>query len=66
VSPEKTIDIANKIVEITGRKFKVINALELNTEWSLVGYWLNGNDEPEIPHVQHVLVTPDLIELLAG
>lgn len=58
----KTEDLKHQIVTITGQRFKVINALDLGDEWSLVGYWLTGEEEPEIPHVQHVMVPPELIE----
>ena len=54
-------ELSDQVVLITGQKFRVTKAFDLGDEWSLVGYWLDGDKEPEVPHIQHVMVPPALI-----
>lgn len=56
--------LKGKVVEVLHARFHVIRAMNLDgEEWSLVGYWLVGNEEPEMPHIQHVMCSPAFIQL---
>lgn len=59
-------ELSDQVVVITGQKFHVLKAFDLGDEWSLVGHWLDGDKEPEVPHIQHVMVPPALIERVGG
>jgi hypothetical protein len=62
VTPES---IKNKIVEVAGTPFKVINAGKLNDmEWSLVGFWLDAQGNPLTKHAEHVMCPPEVIVVL--
>lgn len=61
----KPEDLTHRVVEILNGKFHVIKAHNLDgVDWSLVGYWLDGDQEPETPHIQHMLAPPDFIKLV--
>lgn len=58
----KPEDLTDQVVEVLRARFHVIKAQVWDdNDWSLVGYWLNENQEPETPHIQHVVVSPEFI-----
>jgi hypothetical protein len=57
-------ELKDQVVEVTGLKFHVLQALDFGEEYSLVGYWMDGDKEPDPPHIQQVIVPVDLITLI--
>jgi hypothetical protein len=59
-----TEDLRGQVVLITGLNFRVLKAFDLGDEWSLTGYWLDGTEGPDPPHIKHVMCPPQLLSLV--